>query len=77
MSNVRTVIMGKDWNGLTPLEREILAYIADGRRPVEIAEYIGSSRPTVDNRVMEMKNKLGANTTAGMVARAFRLGILK
>ena len=78
MTHIRTVIDGKDRPfGLSPFEMEILAHIADGRRPAEIGEIVGSSRNAVDNRLNDMKNKLGANTTGGMVARAFRVGILK
>ena len=76
-ASVRLVIDGKDRPmGLTPLEMEILAYLADGHRVTEIALFLGSSREAVDQKIKVIKDKLGAQTQAGVIARAFRNHIL-
>lgn len=62
--------------GLTPLEMEILAYLADGHRVTEIALFLGSNREAVDQKIKTIKDRLGAQTQAGAIARAFRLKII-
>lgn len=62
---------------LTTLELEVIAHVADGRRAAEISAILGTSTNAVDQKVYAIKNKLGAATSAGAVARAFRLGILR
>jgi DNA-binding CsgD family transcriptional regulator len=64
-------------NTLTSLELEVLAHMADGRRAAETSEILGTTTNAVGLKVHAIKNKLGAATSAGAVARAFRLGILK
>lgn len=74
----RIIIDGKERPlGLTPLEMEILAYLANGHRPTEIAVFVGSNRDAVDQKIRTIKDRLGANTQAGAVAIAFRKNIIK
>lgn len=61
---------------LTPRERQVLTLIAEGLETQMIAERLGISARTVSTHVENMQRKLGAETRAGLVATAFRLGLL-
>lgn len=62
---------------LSDAELEVLKYVADGKRPSEIKVLVDATENAVNMKIYSVKNKLGANTSAGMVARAFRLGVLR
>lgn len=62
---------------LSELEVKVLQLTADGRKACEIGEEIGRSKNAVDQRIHVLKNKFGAATIAGLVARAFRVGALR
>ena len=62
---------------LTEREFEILALVADDHSTKQIALHLGISEFTVKNHRAAIIGKLNAVTPAGMVANAFRLGILK
>lgn len=61
---------------LTAKQREVLKWLADGKRYEDIAEITHVCRATVASRVKAMMDKLGANTAAGAVAIALRSGII-
>jgi DNA-binding CsgD family transcriptional regulator len=60
---------------LTPRQREIVALLADGVRPKEIALRLGLSVPTVRNHVHALKHRLGARSQLEAAARARALGL--
>ncbi len=63
--------------GLTNREREILALLAEGRRPGDIAEVLFLSVKTVKNHLTAVYQKLGVETGAQAVAEAYRLGLVR
>jgi len=63
------------YHSLTPREREVMAYVVEGLLNKQIAAELGMSETTVKihrHRVME---KMGADSLAGLVRMADRLGI--
>jgi DNA-binding CsgD family transcriptional regulator len=61
---------------LTPAEARVLTLLATYRTLAAIGEELGIGRPTVKTHVQHIYEKLGANTRAGAVERAERLGWL-
>lgn len=61
---------------LSGREREVLAWVAAGRRQAEIATTLGISDRTVENHLRNARNRLGVKTTAQAVQAAIRLGQL-
>jgi hypothetical protein len=62
---------------ITPREREILAYIANGRANKEIAALLAVSEDTVKRHVSHILEKLDVNDRAQATAEAIRRGIVK
>lgn len=62
--------------GLTPRERECIAFIAEGRSDGAIADILSLSELTVITHVQNAKRKLGAKTRAQAIAIAFLRGLL-
>ena len=60
---------------LTKRELEILKFIGDGTRTVEIAERLGLSQRTVHNHCASISKKLGHTTRAEMARLAIRAGL--
>jgi LuxR family maltose regulon positive regulatory protein len=63
-------------SSLTPAEARVLTLLATYRTLAAIGEELGIGRPTVKTHVQHIYEKLGANTRAGAVERAERLGWL-
>jgi DNA-binding NarL/FixJ family response regulator len=61
---------------LSPREREVLAYLCNGRDPAAIAAALGLSVNTVRNHVQHVLAKLGAHSQLEAVAIAFREGLV-
>lgn len=61
---------------ITGREREVLQRLADGVSAPDIAMQLGVGHGTVRTHIQHLREKLGANTQAGVVGRAFRLKIL-
>ncbi|MBS4009981.1 MAG: autoinducer binding domain-containing protein [Roseovarius sp.] len=61
---------------LSAREREVLAWVAAGRRQAEIAGTLGISERTVENHLRNARARLGVKTTAQAVQAAIRLGEL-
>lgn len=59
---------------LTSREREILSWVAAGRRQGEIAVALGLSERTVENHLRRIRRRLGAATTAQAIRVAIRRG---
>lgn len=62
---------------LSPVERRILALIADGADLRAVAEDLGISRHTVRDRLGAIGSRLGTSTQAGHIGAAVRTGQLK
>ena len=64
------------WQSLTLREREVLQLLAEGETTSGAATLLGVSESTLRTHVEKMRNKLGVNTRAALVAEGFRLGYL-
>jgi DNA-binding NarL/FixJ family response regulator len=62
---------------LTPREQEVLVLIAQEHTSREIAEKLCISKQTVDSHRMNIIQKTGARTLAGVVKYAFMSGLIK
>ncbi len=60
---------------LTPRQRQILALLAEGVRPKEIASRLGLALPTVRNHVQALLRRLGASSQLEAAAKARALGL--
>lgn len=60
--------------GLSMREREVLRWVAAGRRQAEIAATLGLSARTVENHLRRARQRLGVATTAQAVRAAARRG---
>ena len=67
---------GKAVIELTPRQREVLQLVAEGRTMKEIAGTLNISTRTVESHKYEMIQKLGAQTTAGLIRYAIKLGLV-
>lgn len=65
---------GDGAGALSNREREVLAWIAAGRRQIEIAATLGLSERTVENHLRRIRKRLGVATTAQAVRVAIRNG---
>ncbi|WP_295036727.1 PA1136 family autoinducer-binding transcriptional regulator [Salinicola sp.] len=59
---------------LSGREREVLTWIAAGRRQTEIAAILGLSERTVENHLRRIRQRLGVTTTAQAISIAIRRG---
>lgn len=59
---------------LSSREREVLTWIAAGRRQTEIAAILGLSERTVENHLRRIRQRLGVTTTAQAISIAIRRG---
>ena len=64
------------YNGLTPREREILRYIAEGKQNREIGDLLSISVRTVQAHRTNLMDKLGAHDRTELVKYAIRRGII-
>jgi DNA-binding CsgD family transcriptional regulator len=61
---------------LTPRQREVLAYLAEGRSTDQITEVLGLSRETVRNHIRGALAALGVHSRLEAVAKARQEGLL-
>jgi DNA-binding CsgD family transcriptional regulator len=61
---------------LSSSERLVLAALAEGMRPREIAERLGKSEHTIRNQIVSAQQRLGVRTKEGAIAKALRFGLL-
>jgi DNA-binding NarL/FixJ family response regulator len=61
---------------LTPRQREVLQLIAEGRTMKEIAGILNISARTAESHKYEMMQTLGIQTTAELIQRAIKLGLV-
>jgi len=67
----------KQASSLTGREHQVLALLADGLSPAEVAHDLIISRSTVGTHIEHIYEKLGARTRAHAVGIAFRSGVLE
>jgi DNA-binding CsgD family transcriptional regulator len=65
------------WACLGEIDRRVLELVAGGLTSKEIARRLFLSRQAVAYHIASMFNKLGAETRAGLVGRAYALGVLR
>jgi LuxR family quorum sensing-dependent transcriptional regulator len=65
---------GPSTSNLTPREREVLRWVAQGKSAWEIGEILNISKRTVDHHTQQAARKLGAVTRAQLVVNAIRTG---
>jgi DNA-binding NarL/FixJ family response regulator len=61
---------------LTPRQREVLQLIAEGRTMKDIASIMNISQRTVETHKYAMMERLGMDTTAGLIQYALRLKLV-
>ncbi|MFO0708407.1 MAG: response regulator transcription factor [Sandaracinus sp.] len=75
-----TAILLRDADGgagsLTPREREVLRYVAEGLSSAEIARTLDLSVKTVESHRSRIMTKLDVTNAAGLVREAIRLGLV-
>jgi len=59
---------------LSAREREILRWVAAGRRTADIASTLGLSERTIENHLRRIRQRLRVTTTAQAVQMAIRYG---
>ena len=62
---------------LTPRQREVLRFIAEGKRMKEIAAILDLSTRTVETHKYEMMRALGVESTAELVRHAIQIGLVE
>jgi DNA-binding NarL/FixJ family response regulator len=75
---VQGFLAGSEAAPLDPLsdrEREVVRLVAEGNDSRQIGELLGLKMKTVQNHRTRIMEKLGLQTTAGLVRYAFRAGI--
>lgn len=61
---------------LSAREREVLRWVAAGRRQIDIAATLGLSERTIENHLRRIRHRLGAGTTAEAVRIALLSGTI-
>ncbi len=67
----------RDFNRLTPREREVLQLIVEGRTMQEIAGVLEISVKTVETHRYRLMDKLNIHHVTGLVRYAMRIGLLQ
>jgi DNA-binding NarL/FixJ family response regulator len=62
---------------LTPRQREILQFLAEGRTVKEIARLLGISAKTVESHRAQLMERLDIHDVAGLVRFAIRVGLIQ
>lgn len=62
---------------VTPREKEILHFLSLDFTSKELAKKLFISPQTVNSHRKNLNNKLGVKTSAGLIAKGYKLGILK
>jgi DNA-binding CsgD family transcriptional regulator len=62
---------------LTPRERQVLRFVAEGRTTKEVGVLLGISAKTADSHRTRLMTKLGIHDTAGLVRYAIRQGLIQ
>lgn len=61
---------------ITPRERDVLSWLAEGLQRQQIAYRLSISTPTVDLHLSNLRQKLGAATLAEVAAKGLRYGLV-
>jgi len=63
--------------GMTPVEREVLSYVAKGLSNAEVGRVMNIERRTVRTHLAHIYEKLGVNTHVEAVVKALRAGLVE
>jgi two-component system secretion response regulator SsrB len=74
---VRTAVDRHQTDGLTDRERDVMRYIARGRRTREIAQQLSLSHKTIEKHRASLMRKLGLKTATAVAAYATAKGYLE
>jgi len=69
--------MARGPKALTQRELDCLRLTADGHTADEIARILGLSPFTVTAHITNAKAKIGGRTRSGLIATAFRMGLIR
>ncbi|MBV8518428.1 MAG: response regulator transcription factor [Acidobacteria bacterium] len=69
--------LGDDVGVLTPREREVLRFSAEGHSSAGIAQTLGISRRTVESHRASIHRKLGTASQAELILFALRHGLVR
>jgi DNA-binding NarL/FixJ family response regulator len=73
---VAAVAVRQPFQGLSPRQREVLRFMADGRSTREIAQLLRISVKTVEAHRGEVMRRLGIRHVAGLTRYALRVGLV-
>lgn len=59
---------------LSPLEEELVAFVAEGLSTKAIASHLGLTPRTVERRLARLRDRLGLSSTAELTALLARMG---
>ena len=62
---------------LTPRERGVLQFVAEGKTTKEVAQLLGISAKTVESHRTRIMKKLDTRNIAGVVRYAIRQGLIE
>jgi DNA-binding CsgD family transcriptional regulator len=62
---------------LNPREMTTLGWLIEGKTSLEIASLMGISKSGVAKHMRTLRQKFGTSTSEGVVAQAFRWGVVK
>ena len=75
LDRLRAALPGEPPAGLTPREREVLAWLAAGKTDRDIGEILGASPRTVQKHLQHIYEKLGVETRTAAAMRALGTGL--
>jgi LuxR family quorum sensing-dependent transcriptional regulator len=61
---------------LSPREKEVLQWAAEGKTEWEIGRILGLSEHTADKAIRSARSKLNASNRTQVIAQAIRLGLI-
>ena len=70
------IVTGSGYDALTPREQEVMALLAEGLSPQQVADKLFISPKTAENHRANIMRKLGLHSTLELVRYAAKLGII-
>ncbi len=76
MTKVHIHLPARIVDALTPRQKEVLQWTADGKRNEDIAKILNSTPKAVQANLRRIMDKTGTNTRSGAVAFGLRKGLI-
>ena len=76
LADVEKIVTGSDYDALTPREQEVMALLAGGLSPQQVADKLFISPKTAENHRANIMRKLGLHSTLELVRYAAKIGII-